>query len=225
MSELTPVQQKIRQKINAVAAIANELPGVVIIHNKDLALEYLSPRGEATLGVQLEELKQMGLQYFETFFNPDDAEEYIPRIVNLLKQPNMQDDVTYFQQVRGRGETNWTWHISTSKVLLHDDAGQALLFITFSMPIDPRHHLTTKVTRLLEENSFLRNNYPRFASLGKREREVLRLLAMGKNSSEIAAELFISVATVETHRRNIKQKLDTSSLFGLMEYARAFDLI
>ncbi|KIL99442.1 DNA-binding response regulator LuxR family [Paramagnetospirillum magnetotacticum MS-1] len=55
--------------------------------------------------------------------------------------------------------------------------------------------------------------------LGKREREVLGLLASGKRSSEIASLLGIAVATVEVHRRNIKQKLKLSGTADLTRYA------
>ena len=43
--------------------------------------------------------------------------------------------------------------------------------------------------------------------LSDREREVLRLLALGHTNQEIAKTLFLSVRTVETHRAHIMQKL------------------
>lgn len=55
--------------------------------------------------------------------------------------------------------------------------------------------------------------------LGKREREVLSLLAGGKRSAEIAASLGITVGTVEVHRRNIKQKLGINCTADLTRYA------
>src|SRR5580765_867061 len=48
---------------------------------------------------------------------------------------------------------------------------------------------------------------PPISVLGRREREVLTLLAEGRHSREIAAKLDISTATVEVHRRNIMHKL------------------
>jgi DNA-binding NarL/FixJ family response regulator len=52
-----------------------------------------------------------------------------------------------------------------------------------------------------------------------REREVLQLLAEGHKVKEIALRLFVSVPTVETHRRNIKAKLNIHSLAELIKYA------
>ena len=55
--------------------------------------------------------------------------------------------------------------------------------------------------------------------LGRREREVLALLAEGKSSSEIAARMHIAASTLEVHRRNIMRKLDLHSVAELTKYA------
>ncbi len=61
--------------------------------------------------------------------------------------------------------------------------------------------------------------------LSPREIEIVRLLGLGKSSKEIANELFISVRTVETHRRTINRKLDITSVAGLVRYAIRHRLI
>ena len=55
--------------------------------------------------------------------------------------------------------------------------------------------------------------------LSDREREVLRLLALGHTNQEIAHQLYISVRTAETHRAHIMQKLRLSSRADLVRYA------
>jgi two-component system response regulator NreC len=55
--------------------------------------------------------------------------------------------------------------------------------------------------------------------LSEREREVLRLLALGHTNQEIAKQLYISVRTAETHRAHIMQKLRLSSRAELVRYA------
>jgi two-component system response regulator NreC len=55
--------------------------------------------------------------------------------------------------------------------------------------------------------------------LSNREREVLRLLALGSTNQEIAKQLFVSVRTVETHRAHIMQKLRLQSRSELVRYA------
>jgi DNA-binding NarL/FixJ family response regulator len=55
--------------------------------------------------------------------------------------------------------------------------------------------------------------------LSEREREVLRLLALGHTNQEIAKTLYISVRTAETHRAHIMQKLRLSTRAELVRYA------
>ncbi|PWU15820.1 MAG: DNA-binding response regulator [Verrucomicrobia bacterium] len=60
---------------------------------------------------------------------------------------------------------------------------------------------------------------PGILSLTRMEREVLRRVAANKTSREIASELFISEATVSTHRRNICTKLDLHGPNRLLQFA------
>lgn len=60
---------------------------------------------------------------------------------------------------------------------------------------------------------------PPLSVLGRREKEVLTLLAEGKHSREIAERLDISASTVEVHRRNIMHKLELRTVAQLTKYA------
>lgn len=55
--------------------------------------------------------------------------------------------------------------------------------------------------------------------LGRREREVLRLIAEGARTARIAEQLHISPATVEVHRRNLMRKLGLHTVAELTKYA------
>jgi len=61
--------------------------------------------------------------------------------------------------------------------------------------------------------------------LTKREKEILKLIADGLSSQEIADKLFISLRTVETHRLNLNQKLDVKNTAGLVKEALKRGLI
>jgi two-component system response regulator NreC len=55
--------------------------------------------------------------------------------------------------------------------------------------------------------------------LSERERDVLRLIALGHTNAEVAERLYISIRTVESHRAHIQQKLRLSSRAELVRYA------
>lgn len=59
----------------------------------------------------------------------------------------------------------------------------------------------------------------RYDALSEREREVFQLIAEGHSNKEIAGLLFVSPATVETHRAHILQKLDVHNTAELVLYA------
>jgi len=60
---------------------------------------------------------------------------------------------------------------------------------------------------------------PRFGTLTKREREILKLLAEGKSVKEIATGFDLSVKTVEAHKFNLMRKLDIHNKAQLVQYA------
>jgi DNA-binding NarL/FixJ family response regulator len=59
----------------------------------------------------------------------------------------------------------------------------------------------------------------RYELLSEREREIFQLIAEGKTNKEIAALLFLSPSTVDTHRSRIMEKLDVHSAAEIVLYA------
>ncbi len=78
------------------------------------------------------------------------------------------------------------------------------------------------VRRLAEENERLKSEL-KFARLSEREKEVLKFIANGYTSKEIAANLNISKLTVDTHRKNIQQKLEVANVVELLKIAMQID--
>ncbi|MCY7359144.1 MAG: LuxR C-terminal-related transcriptional regulator [Rudanella sp.] len=56
-------------------------------------------------------------------------------------------------------------------------------------------------------------------SLTGREIEVIKLIAQEHSSNQIAEKLFISLNTVETHRKNLFRKLNIKNSLGLIKFA------
>ncbi len=87
--------------------------------------------------------------------------------------------------------------------------------------------LSPKVATLVA-NDFVRGSAseaPSAPSLSDREREVLRLLVKGAGTREIAGTLHISKSTVDTHRRNILDKLGCENVTCLTRYALRHGLV
>ena len=96
-------------------------------------------------------------------------------------------------------------------------------------------HIFVPVIRLLEKSvkeegistklSDMIKSVDAGETISDREKEIIVCLVQGMSNKEIAAQLFISVNTVTTHRRNIARKLQIHSVAGLTIYAIANNLI
>ena len=76
-----------------------------------------------------------------------------------------------------------------------------------------------------EKKQSLNNGNIWIEKLTKREIEIIKLIALQMNSSQISEKLFLSYYTVKTHRKNILQKLELKNTAGLIEFANKNNLL
>jgi NarL family two-component system response regulator LiaR len=79
--------------------------------------------------------------------------------------------------------------------------------------------LTRLLAQVAREREEQRDALALLDDLTERERQILQLLAQGKRNDDIAAELFISPQTVQTHVRNILGKLRVHSKLEAVAFA------
>lgn len=80
-----------------------------------------------------------------------------------------------------------------------------------------QEHIRELITRILKHKD--KSNRSGSGELSVREKEILKEIALGYTSKEIADRLFISLHTVVTHRKNINKKLNIKTAAGLTVYA------
>lgn len=107
--------------------------------------------------------------------------------------------------------------------LLKEDADTEL-FLAIEKVRNGKIYVSPHFAELLAEGwaQVSRGNFSSPVSPGPlttREREILKLIAEGKSSKEIAALLFISPRTVEHHRANLMEKLNIKKVTELVRYA------
>ncbi len=87
--------------------------------------------------------------------------------------------------------------------------------------------LKTAIRKVLEGNKYFNKQLEEIIyavntdiiNLSKREKEVLKLIAEEKTTLEISKSLFVSVNTIETHRKNLIRKTGSKNVVGLIKYA------
>ena len=86
-----------------------------------------------------------------------------------------------------------------------------------------KKYLSPEVTGVVIDDFLLGDSSGKVATatsqLSPREREVLQLIAEGWSTKQIASHLYVSIKTIETHRRQIMRKLDLHTIADLTKYA------
>lgn len=85
-----------------------------------------------------------------------------------------------------------------------------------------KKYLSPDISGIVIEESLVRSSTAKSkvpSILTMREREVLQLLAEGKTVKQIASQLYLSIKTVHTHRKQIMDKLNIHSIAELTKYA------
>ncbi|HET9115967.1 MAG TPA: response regulator transcription factor [Gaiellaceae bacterium] len=122
---------------------------------------------------------------------------------------SMQDDPSYVRQAFAAGASGY---------LLKEAADDELVQAVREVAAGNRYVHPALGARLAAAEAEARAR-AEADPLSEREREVLRLLALGHTNQEIAKLLFISVRTAETHRAHVMQKLRLSTRAELVRYA------
>jgi DNA-binding NarL/FixJ family response regulator len=102
-----------------------------------------------------------------------------------------------------------------SGYILKDNAFADLLYAISTVSAGGTF-ISPSVSRSFVNASDTEDKEAQFLTL--RESEVLKLIASGLTNKQIADKLFISIKTVETHRKNIMQKLDVHTIADLVKY-------
>lgn len=98
------------------------------------------------------------------------------------------------------------------------DAADAELMSAVELAVEGRTYLNPELGAKLASEPAEAVSRP--DNLSPREMEVLKLIALGHTNGEIAASLFLSVRTVESHRAHIQQKIRLTTRAELVAYAR-----
>lgn len=126
---------------------------------------------------------------------------------------SMHSDEAHIAQMLTAGASGYISKDSGKKVFLEALASVANGEQYFSQQVT--QIVMAELTKTKEEK--IKENPRKY--LTKRELDVLKLIVEEKSNSEIADELFISIRTVDAHRRNLLQKLDVKNVVGLIKFA------
>lgn len=112
------------------------------------------------------------------------------------------------------------------KMMDHGASGYVLKNATKDELLDAIEVVAKGGTFLSDEAATtLRNNADKAPVITRREKEVLELIADGLTNAEIASKLFISVTTVDSHRKNLLAKFEAKNTASLVKAAAHLNLL
>ncbi|WP_256009351.1 response regulator transcription factor [Desertivirga xinjiangensis] len=206
--------------------IGELIPGAIMVHDMNaLQVTYMNSWGCETLNHSMDEINAMGEKYYEKFFVEEESRWFLSGMQDYLNRNDQSELYSFFHQVRTGPKMKLAWHYAVCKLVQGTvSTGKPAELILIANPVSGMGFMVNKVNKLLDENIYIAKNYKKFVLLSKREKEVIRLLVEGMSSSEISDILFISRHTINTHRKNIYQKLDFNKFSELVRFANAFEL-
>jgi DNA-binding CsgD family transcriptional regulator len=198
--------------------ILDRMPALVHIRNqKTGAIVWCNACWERILGLPRDEIVANSIEILRAIIHPDDFAQI--RMSNEHYLSKNTENFGGLIRVRFPGHKEWRWLTGISTIISKDGAGVPLetlaVFLDFSQVI----HTESQLREALQE--VLRKRYSEaLIKITGREKHVLQLIISGLNSEQIASKLFISRHTVESHRKNIRMKLNVKNTSELISLAK-----
>jgi DNA-binding CsgD family transcriptional regulator len=206
--------------------VADFLPVGLLINHKLGANVFANRQTEIELHYTLDELAELGNNYQKTvLFNKEEFEINQKKIDLFYKRNDPTEIQTFFQRLKPKGEKDYRWMYVASKLFYKPNELIPQQRILIACPVHMMGDMTNKISRVLDENLYMKKNFRKFAHLTKREKEILTLIAQGYQNPDISEMLFISRHTVEKHRKNLKAKIECDNYSELIRFAQSFDMI
>lgn len=190
--------------------------GLRLVLEREEGIEVVAEAGTADEGIRAARLEKPDVVLLDVVMPGRSGLEAAEEIISASKGArvlvlSMQDDPTYVREAFAAGASGY---------MLKEAADIELVQAVREVANGGRYVHPTLGARLAQaevEAARRAADDP----LSEREREVLRLLALGHTNQEIAKQLYISVRTAETHRAHIMQKLGLGTRAELVRYALA----
>jgi LuxR family transcriptional regulator len=225
-TKILTIGNHLQKQILRIEDIGDYIPGSVMVQNLDtMTNSYMNQSGCDFLRHSSEELESLGPEYFSRFFPVEEMNILKHQLMHFALENDPGKIHSFFQRVRPNIESEFKWYFTTSRIYPSANPSEGLQMMHISVPADTLSYVGRKLDNLVKDDLIVRDNLHKFILLSIREKQIIRLIVEGKSSVEISDCLFISIHTVNNHRKNILHKLEINSLSKLIRFAVAFSII
>ena len=196
------------------------LPGWIHINTfDDLSICWMSDKMKNDLQASTYKAIQEGPNFLQKIIHPETDIRVIPKILSYRDLNDPNKIIGFIQMIRYATDHPYLPHYTTVKL-----SPKYNCFFCQTLPIVDPQKMIYNYLELFGGNEESTEDFLKYQSLTKREKEILQLIAIGKSNSEIANQFKISALTVKTHRQNIIKKLDTSKIQDLIRIALTYSI-
>ena len=208
---------------------------IIVTNTTTYGYEFVSKNVTYATGLDRGELYAGGIRYLLERIHRDDVQVWLGALHDLMHF--CMTEVEESRRIKINFQYNYRVNVRPGKTINLIENQIPLVLDEFGKPVIGLGHFTVyddgfaypiqafaKVLNAKDEyETLFSKNYGIQYLLGgltHREQDILRLMALGKTSKEIGSKLFISNHTVDTHRRNILQKLGISTTSEIISYCK-----
>lgn len=188
---------------------------VFVIENNN-KIEWINKFAKELFGYDIEAINQMGMRnFFEQRLHPEDQKLFEDNNTSLFSGIS-EKYISVYRLKNSKGI--WRNLLTTGAVSSWLPNGFPWQTVHTSIDISDKFDGLEHFESVLKENAYLKNKI-KLAELTNRELEIMKLLAQGFTTQEIADKEFLHFETVKTHKKNIFRKLDSNKIADLVKIA------
>ena len=162
-------------------------------------------------------------QHFQKPLSSEEGIQLAMEIAVFLQHQEVDTVYSYFYRSSISAFSEVEWYLSSAR-LQKSNEGLPKEIVVFTYDLQLLGDSGKRLYRVLENDGFFKTHFYKVCLLTKREKEIFKLIVAGMSSFKIAAKLYISPHTVNTHRKCIHNKLATDNMADLLKYTDIFEL-
>jgi DNA-binding CsgD family transcriptional regulator len=226
---------KIKAHINHLQQLDLLLPPsttfLMITNTLEARYDFISKNFEYATGLERTLFMELGIPHFLSIIHPDEINIWLDMLQELMTfcmteyspEDRYRLDFQYNYRLRTSAET-YINVLENQLAILNDENGKPVVGLGHFTVFGEGQDLPLRATiRLLNKDNHYETVFQKIYGLRQighrltnRERDVLRLIALGETNEEIAARLNISIHTVLTHRKNMLEKSGSKNTAQLL---------
>lgn len=211
------------EELKKVCDASPQMVSVFEMHNYTYSMVHCNKSAYAFLGVTEEEVNKLGFKYILKIIHPDNISAVYMLVKYFKNADNFNKVFSYTFYLNS--SNGWEWTYASVQPATFNEDGTVKYMIGVGCSINDLFKSKDQFKLFRKNLNFFEENIDKYLSMTTREKEILKLITEEFSSNEIAEKLSISPYTVDTHRKNLIDKLDVKSSIGLAKYALLFNIM